>query len=167
MVSNKYQQIERLDRCIFSGFCSSFTAVQWTFDYTVDEYAGYDAMATAVTNNNVTTYDVEIKSVFLRKFLDHCIFEPDKWLSLVGGENDVCIYFVIYPLLNKIAIWRVNRALLEASPKDFKECNRNTLRGAEKCLKHVYLFPISKAKVYDVDLSQYRDKYNAIYIQAS
>lgn len=162
---NNYMAFEALDRAIFSAFCQSFTSVTWNFNYTSDQFDGYDAMATAITENKTETFDVELKSVFLKKLLPYCYFQPDKWLALVGGENNVKVYFVIYPLLNKIAVWRLSGDLLKASEKDIKPMNRNTLRSPEKCLKHVYLLELNKAKVFDVDLTQWKDKYNALYLQ--
>lgn len=156
---------EALDRAIFSGFCQSFTSVTWNFNYTDGQFDGYDAMATAITENKTETFDVELKSVFLNKLLPYCYFQPDKWVSLVGGENNIKLYFVIYPLLNKIAIWRLTGDLLRSSEKDIREMNRNTLRSPEKCLKTVLLLPLSKAKVFDYNLSQWKDKYNALYLQ--
>ena len=159
-----HQRFSDLDNKVFSAFCQSFNNVKWIADYkdNVDTFCGIDLQLTALTQNKETTYDVEIKSVHLNKFLDYCYFQWDKWFSLVEFDNDYKLYAVIYPNHNKIAVWRINRQLFEKSEKDFVNM-RNTCKGDRTKEKLVYKLKIKDAKVFDFNLSQYKDKYSALY----
>lgn len=168
-----HQRFSELDNSVISAFCDSFTNINWIADYKdgIDEYCGIDLQLTATTKNKkVQTYDVEIKS---RVTLDNfnlavdCFFEWEKWFSLIHFDNDKKLYIVIYPNCNKIAVWNVNRDLFVKSEKDLVEMKRNTCNGTSTITKKVYRFKLSDAKVFDFDLTNYSNKYNALYKQIS
>lgn len=162
---NRYENFEAIDRDVFSAFCNSFSGINWNLRPTTDPYARFDVEATATTELNSTTYDIEIKSVFLHYLLDVCYLEADKWLGLVGGENDRKIYFVVYPYLDTVAVWNVTGELLRSSERHVKELPKNTVRDGNVTIKKdVYLLPIDKAKLYYIDLSSYRKRYNANHL---
>lgn len=160
-----HQRFSDLDNEVFSAFCDSFSGINWNADYkdNSDQFCGIDLQLTAITNNKETTFDVEIKSVHLNKFLDYCYFQWDKWFSLLEFDNDYKLYAVIYPNHNKIAVWRINRELFEKSEKDYVSMKRNTCKGDNTKEKLVYKLKIKDAKEFDFNLSQYKDKYSALY----
>lgn len=164
-----HQRFSELDNRVFSAFCSTFKNVTWVPDFkdNTDTFCGIDLQLTATTKNKETTYDVEIKSVHLNKLLDYCYFQWDKWFSLVEFDNDYKLYAVIYPNHNKIAVWRVNRQLFEKSEKDYVSMKRNTCKGSNTKDKLVYKLMLSDAKVFDFDLSKYKEEYNALHQKAS
>ena len=152
-----HQRFSDLDNRVFSAFCQSFNNVSWIADYkdNVDTFCGIDLQLTALTQNKETTYDVEIKSVHLNKFLDYCYFQWEKWFSLIEFDNDYNH--------NKIAVWRINRQLLEKSEKDYVLMKRNTCKSSNTKDKLVYKLMLSDAKVFDFNLANYKDKYCALY----
>lgn len=160
-----HQKFSDLDNKVFSAFCQSFKNVSWIADFkdNEDEYCGIDLQLTALTKNKEITYDIEIKSVHLNKLLDYCYFQWDKWFSLVEFDNDYKLYAVIYPNHNKIAIWRINRQLFEKSEKDYVKMKGNTCKGDRTKEKLVYKLKLSDARLFNVDLTNYREKYNALY----
>lgn len=163
-----HQQFSELDNKVFSAFCNTFTNVDWTADFkdNEDEFCGIDLQLTAKTDNKEYTYDCEIKSVhFSYLTIDYCYFQYEKWYSLCQWDNDIKVYIVIYPNLNKIAIWRVNRELLEKSEKEYQKMKSNTCNGDNLKEKLVYKFKFEDAKVYQVDLTNYKSKYDALYKQ--
>lgn len=160
-----HQRFSDLDNKVFSAFCDSFNGINWITDFkdNEDQYCGIDLQLTAKTQNKETTYDIEIKSVHLSKFLDYCYFQWDKWYSLNQWDNDYKLYAVIYPNHNKIAVWRINRQLFEKSEKDFVSMRRNTCKGSNTKDKLVYKLKLKDAKVFDFDLTEFRDKYSALH----
>lgn len=164
-----HQQFSELDNMVFSAFCDSFSGVSWLPDFKdeEDEYSGIDLQLTAKTKTQETTYDVELKSVHLQKWLDYCFFQTDKWSRLLEWDNTYKLYVVIYPLFNRIAIWRVNRQLLESSEKDFVSMNGNSCKSNDKKEKLVYKLRLADAKVYQFDLTACKDQYRALHQQIS
>ena len=160
-----HQKFSDLDNKVFSAFCQSFNNISWIADYkdNTDSFCGIDLQLTAMTKNKETTYDIEIKSVHLNKFLDYCYFQWDKWFSLIEWDNDYKLYAVIYPNHNKIAVWRINRQLFEKSEKDFVSMKTNTCKGGTTKDKLVYKLKLTDAKVFDFNLADYKDKYSALY----
>ena len=160
-----HQQFSEVDNEVFSAFCNSFSGVQWVADFkdSTDLFCGIDLQLTAKTPTKINTYDIELKAVFLRKLLDYCYFQTEKWYNLVEFDNDKKLYVVIYPLHDIIAIWNVTGALLRSSEKDIKPMKKNTASGSENVEKQVYKFKLKDAKVFKYNLSQYREKYNALY----
>lgn len=160
-----HQLYSELDNKVFSSFCETFNGVQWIADYkdSEDVFCGIDLQLTALTRDNRQTYDVEIKSVHLFKWLDYCYFEPEKWLQLVRYENDTKLYIAIYPNHNRIAIWHVTGDLLRRCEKRIIPMKKNTANGSEIVDKQVYLLPLNDAKVFDFDLTSYKSKYNALH----
>ena len=159
-----HQRYSQLDNEVFSAFCDTFNGIKWIADYMDghDDYCGIDLQLTAMTSNNVKTYDIEIKSVHLYKLLDYCFFQPDKWLELAKYDNDYKLYVVIYPYHDLIAVWNVNGDLLRSSEKEISLMNRNTANGNEKVEKQVYKLPLSKARKFTFNLNDYKEKYNAL-----
>lgn len=171
-VSNRtkplHQQFSKLDNTVVSAFCDSFSNVKWIADFKdgEDEFCGIDLQLTAQTKSKCQTYDVEIKSrITQTKWFPNsdCFFEWEKWYSLNQWDNDKKLYIVIYPNCNKIAIWNVNSDLFKRSEKDYIEMKKNTCKGSNQVTKLVYRFKLKDAKVFDFDLSEYKEKYNAIY----
>lgn len=162
-----HQRFSELDNKVVSAFCDSFN-VNWIADFKddSDNYCGIDLQLTASTKTKGQTYDIEIKSrVSQYKWFPQsdCFFEWEKWYSLNQWDNDKKLYLVIYPNCNKIAIWHVCKALFDRSEKDYIEMKRNTCRGENTKTKLVYRFKLSDAKVFDFNLSDYKNKYNALY----
>lgn len=175
-VSNRvkplHQRFSELDNAVISAFCNSFNSVNWTPDFkdNEDEFCGIDLQLTAATNNKVQTYDIEIKSRITQyKWFpkSNCFFEWEKWYKLNQWDNDKKLYIVIYPNCNKIAIWNVCADLFNKSEKEFAEMKGNTCNGSKTKTKLVYRFKIADAKVFDFNLSNYKEKYNALYQQAT
>ena len=163
-----HQRFSELDNAVVSAFCDSFGSVKWIADFKddVDEFCGIDLQLTANTKTKEQTYDIEIKSrVTLYNFnlAKDCFFEWEKWYSLVQYDNDKKLYIVIYPNCDKIAIWNVCKELFKKSEKDYVEMKRNTCRGDNTKTKLVYRFKLSDAKVYNFNLSDFKEKYNALY----
>lgn len=158
-----HQRFSELDNKIFSAFCSNYK-VNWIVDFKDDEdkYCPIDVQLTGITKSGLKTYDVEIKSVHLNKLLSYCYFEREKWFQLCKYDNDIKLYFVIYPNLNIIAVWKVNSTLLEKSEKDIVMMNRETCKSNTKVEKQVYKFLLSDAKVFQFDLTSYKKDYNAL-----
>ena len=142
-----FDKCEVFDHEVFSAFCKMFSAVSWTIKDT-DRCAGFDVSVTAKTKSKLETFDVELKTVNLNKLLDYCFFEADKWISLVGGENNVKLYFVYYRKLNLIAVWRVDSGLLRSSERHSIELPCSTVADRGKRLKDVWLLPLSAATVF-------------------
>lgn len=172
MTSKKrlHQQFSELDNAVFSAFCNSFQGISWSADFKdlTDEFCGIDVQLTAQTNTKEMTYDIELKSrVTLYNFniAKDCFFEVDKWYQLVHWDNDKKLYIAIYPNCDKIAIWNVNSKLLDSSEKDLVMMNYSFCGQRYQVEKQVYRFKMTDAKVYDYDLTPYRDKYNALYQQ--
>lgn len=172
-VSNRtkplHQQFSELDNKVFSAFCDTFKSVKWIADYkdSSDKYCGIDLQLSAMTKSKLTTYDCELKSIHLNKFLSYCFFQTEKWYSLLEWDNENKLYIAIYPNHNKIVIWNVNRELLRKSEKEYQAMKKNTCIGSEDVTKQVYKLKISDGKVFNFDLSKYREKYNALYKQIS
>ena len=167
-----HQRFSELDNTVISAFCDSFTNVKWIADFKDGEndYCGIDLQLTATTNNKEQTYDVEIKSrVTLNNFniAVDCFFEWEKWYSLNQWDNDKKLYICIYPNCNKIAIWHVTRELFRKSDKELLEMKKNTCNGNTTKTKLVYRFKLQDAKVFDFNLTSYKNKYNALYKQIS
>lgn len=164
-----HQQFSELDNKVFSAFCDSFNWVKWTPDFkdNEDEFCGIDCQLTAKTRTKETTYDIEIKSVHLNKFLPYCFFQYDKWYSLLEWDNDIKLYVAIYPNHNKIAVWRINSQLFEKSDKDFVTMKTNTCKGDNIKDKLVYKLKLSDATVYNFDLTQFKEEYDALHQTAS
>ena len=162
-----HQRFSELDNKVFSAFCQSFNNVSFIADYkdNVDSFCGIDLQLTAQTRTKENTYDVEIKSVHLNKLLDYCYFQWDKWYSLIEWDNNIKLYAVIYPNHNKIAVWRINRQLFEKSEKDYVSMKGNTCKGDNTKEKLVYRLKLSDAKVFDFNLTQYKEEYSALYKQ--
>ena len=89
----------------------------------------------------------------------------DKWYQLVHWDNDKKLYIAIYPNCDKIAIWNVNSKLLDSSEKDLVMMNYSFCGQRYQVEKQVYRFKMTDAKVYDFNLTDFRDKYNALYQQ--
>ena len=161
-----HQKYSELDNKVFSAFCDSFN-IKWSVDFKdgEDDYSGIDAQLTAISRCKLTSYDVEIKSVHLSKMLPYCYFQADKWDKLIQWDNDYKLYFVIYPNHNKIAVWRVNSKLLRSSEKEYILMKKNTCKGENKIEKLVYKFKLSDAKVFNFDLTPYKNKYDALHQQ--
>lgn len=159
------QQFSGLDNDVFSAFCDTFKGVEWTADFKdgSDVFSGIDLQLTGTTSKKVETYDVELKSSTLHKFLPYFFFEPSKWLDLVGFDNNKKLYVAIYIYQNKIVVWNVTGNLLRRSEKTITSMNRNTSRGSEKVDKTVYKLKVADGKVFDFDLSEYLLKYNALH----
>lgn len=149
-----FDKCEVFDHEIFSAFCKMFSAVTWTIKDT-DRFAGFDVSVTAKTKSKVETFDAELKTVNLNKLLDYCFFEADKWYSLVGGENNVKLYFVYYRKLNLVAVWRVDSGLLRSSEKHSIELPSATVEDRGTRLKDVWLLPLSAAKVFTFSNADY------------
>ena len=167
-----HQKFSALDNSVVSAFCNSFTNVQWIADYkdNDDEFCGIDLQLTANTKTKKQTYDIEIKSrITLTDFsiAKDCFFEWEKWYSLNQWDNDKKLYIVIYPNCNKIAIWNVCKELFKKSKKDYVEMKRNTCNSNQTKSKLVYKFKLSDAQVFNFDLTNYKEKYNALYKQAT
>lgn len=163
-----HQQFSDLDNKVFSAFCDSFANVDWTADFkdNEDKFCGIDLQLTAKTASKEYTYDIELKSVHFNYMkIDYCFFQYEKWYSLLQWDNDIKLYVAIYPNFNKIAIWRVNRELLEKSEKEYQQMKSNTCNGNGTKEKLVYKFKFDDAKVFDVDLTNYKSKYDALYKQ--
>jgi len=176
-VSNTYkplhQRFSELDNAVISAFCDSFTNVTWIADFKDDEndFCGIDLQLTATTKNGKQqTYDCEVKSrVTQTRWFPNsdCFFEWEKWYSLIHYSNEKKLYIVLYPNCNKIAIWNVTSELFKKSEKDFVEMKRNTCKGTNTKTKLVYRFKLSDAKVFDFNLTEYREKYNALYTETT
>jgi hypothetical protein len=165
-----HQRFSELDNKVFSAFCKSFSGVSWTVDFkdNEDDFCGIDLQLTAKTNNRIGTYDVELKSVnFTYLAIDYCFFQYEKWYSLLQWDNEFKLYVAIYPYLDKIAVWRVNSDLLGKSEKEIKSMKNNTCKGEKLTEKLAYRFKFDDAKIFYVDLSQYRHKYDALYTEAT
>ena len=162
-----HQQFSDLDNKVFSAFCDSFTGISWNVDFKDNDsiFSGIDCQLTARTPNRETTYDIEIKSVHLTKFLPYCFFQYDKWYSLVQWDNEYKLYVVVFPNHNKIAIWRMCSDLFKKSDKDFVQMKANTCKSDEMKEKLVYKLKLSDAKVFDFNLTAYKSKYDALYLQ--
>lgn len=163
-----HQRFSELDNAVVSAFCDSYNSINWIADFKdgIDDYCGIDLQLTANTKSKAQTYDVEIKSrVSITNFsiVKDCFFEADKWLSLVRYDNDKKLYIAIYPNCDKIAIWNVNSELLRKSEKDLVEMKKNTCNGTYTKTKQVYKFKLEDAKVFDYNLTPYKNKYNALY----
>lgn len=164
-----HQRFSELDNKVVSAFCDSFTNVTWVADFKdgEDDFCGIDVQLTATTKNGKEqTYDAEIKSrVTLTNFnvAVDCFFEWEKWYSLNQFDNDKKLYIVIYPNCNKIAIWHVCSELFRKSEKDYIEMKKNTCKSNSTKTKLVYRFKLSDAKVFDFNLTEYIEKYNALY----
>lgn len=160
-----HQRFSQLDNEVFSAFCNSFNGINWILDFkdNEDQYCGIDLQLTAKTKSKQITYDVELKSVHLNKLLPYCYFQWDKWYSLVEWDNDIKLYAVIFPNHNKIAVWRINRELFLKSEKDLVTMKTNTCKGDRTKEKLVYKLKLSDARLFDVDLTNYRENYNALY----
>lgn len=165
-----HQQFSELDNAVFSAFCDSFQGIAWSPDYKdlTDEFCGIDVQLTAQTKTKEMTYDIELKSrVTLNNFqlAKDCFFEVDKWYQLLHWDNDKKLYIAIYPNCDKIAIWNVTGDLLRKSEKDFCTMNYSFCGQRYQVEKQVYRFKMTDAKVYDFNLTDFRDKYNALYQQ--
>lgn len=160
-----HQRFSELDNKVFSAFCQTFNNVDWIADYkdNEDEFCGIDLQLTAKTQSKESTYDIEIKSVHLEKQLDYCFFQWDKWFSFCQWCNDKKLYVVIYPNLNKIAVWKVDSDLFKRSEKDYVSMRKNSCNGSNKKEKLVYKLKLKDAKVFDFNLTQYKDKYRALH----
>ena len=151
-----FDKCEQFDHAVFSAFCKMFSAVSWSIKDT-DRFSGFDVSVTAKTKSRVETFDVELKTVNLNKLLDYCFFELDKWISLVGGENNVKLYFVYYRKLNLIAVWRVDGGLLRSSEKHSIELPCATVADRGTRLKDVYLLPLSAAKIFNFNANNIQE----------
>lgn len=164
-----HQQFSQVDNQVLSAFCDSFKGIKWSVDFkdNEDEYCGIDCQLTGNVKDKQTTFDIEIKAVFLNKMLPYCFFQRDKWFSLVEWDNDIKLYFVIYTKHNKIAVWRINSDLLCKSEKDIVAMNKNTAgkSKSEKTEKEVYKLKLDDAKVFDFNLSKFKEIYDALYQQ--
>lgn len=167
-----HQKFSALDNSVVSAFCNSFTNVQWIADFkdNEDEFCGIDLQLTANTKTKKQTYDIEIKSrITLNDFsiAKDCFFEWEKWYKLIEFDNEKKLYIVIYPNCNKIAIWNVCKELFKKSEKDYIEMKKNTCISSQTKSKLVYKFKLSDAKVFNFDLTNYKEKYNALYKQTT
>lgn len=164
-----HQQLSALDNAVFSAFCDSFQGISWNADFkdNIDPYCGIDLQLTGTTNRAERTYDIELKSRFQKRLYDDCYFEYEKWYKLIYWDNDVKLYVAIYPFCNKIAIWSVCSELLRHSEKDIQELPKSTARAAENVTKTVYKFKFTDGKLYNFNITPWRDQYYAIYKQIS
>lgn len=162
-----HQRYSELDNEVFSAFCDTFKTVDWIADFkdNEDQYCGIDLQLTAKTSVAEKTYDIELKSVHLNKMLPFCYFQRDKWFRLLQWDNDIKLYVAIYTNHNKIAIWNVNYNLLRKSEMDYAKMKLNTCKGDNLKEKLVYKLKLRDAKVFDFNLSQYKDEYSALYKQ--
>ena len=160
-----HQKFSALDNSVVSAFCNSFVNVKWVADFkdNEDEFCGIDLQLTASTKNKKQTYDCEINFSIAKD----CFFEWEKWYSLNQWDNNKKLYIVIYPNCNKIVIWNVCRELFKKSEKDYIQMKRNTCKGENTKTKLVYKFKITDAKVFNFDLTNYKEKYNALYKQTT
>ena len=169
MTSKKrlHQQLSQLDNEVFSAFCDSYQGIAWKADFkdSTDPFCGIDLQLTGTTKRVERTYDIELKSRFQQRLFNDCYFESDKWYRLVYWDNDVKLYVAIYPYCNKIAIWNVNSDLLSKSEKDFCTMNYSFCGERYQTEKQVYKFKFTDGKLYDFDLTPYKDRYDAIYKQ--
>lgn len=165
-----HQRFSELDNTVFSALCNTISGVSWTVSFkdNEDDFCGIDLQLTARTRTRVGTYDVEIKSVnFTYLAIDYCYFQYEKWYSLVQWDNEYKLYVAIYPHLDRIAVWRVNSKLLGKSEKEIKQMKNNTCRGDKQKEKLAYKFKFDDASIFDIDLSEYRHKYDALYTEAA
>lgn len=162
-----HQQLSQLDNAVFSAFCDSFQGISWKAEYkdSTDPFCGIDLQLTGTTKLLERTYDVELKARLQKRLYDDCFFEYDKWYKLIYWDNDIKLYVAIYPNCNKIAIWTVNEELLRKSEKDFVEMNESFCGNHQKVQKKVYKFKFTDGKLYDFDITPWRDQYYAIYQQ--
>ena len=162
-----HQQLSQIDNEAFSAFCNSFGSINWNADFKddEDEYCGIDLQLTAQTLNRKNTYDIELKCRFQNKLYSDCFFEWEKWYRLVYWDNETKLYVAIYPYCNKIAIWNVNTDLLKKSERALIKMNYSFCGSHEKVEKQVLKFKLSDAKLFDYDLTPFKEKYNAIYKQ--
>ena len=163
-----HQRFSELDNQVFEAFLSSFKNITFIKDFkdNEDAFCGIDLQLTATSKTNKQdTYDVELKSVHLNKLLPYCFFQSDKWLSLVEFENDKKLYVAIYPNHDLIAIWNVTSSLLENSEKQVTSMKRNTMNGDATVEKQVYLLELSSAKLFNFNLTEFKDQYDALYLQ--
>ena len=169
MTSKKrlHQQLSELDNEVFSAFCDSFQGISWKADYkdSTDEFCGIDLQLTGTTNRVEKTYDIELKSRFQQRLFNDCYFESDKWYRLIYWDNDIKLYVAIYPYCNKIAIWNVNSDLLTKSEKGFQTMNRSFCGERYKTEKQVYKFKFTDGKLYDFNITPWKEQYYAIYQQ--
>lgn len=162
-----HQQLSQLDNEVFSAFCDSFQGISWNADYkdSTDEFCGIDLQLTGTTKRQEETYDIEIKSRFQYRLFNDCYFETEKWYKLVYWDNNIKVYVAIYPFINKIAIWNVNSELLAKSEKGFQTMNRSFCGEQDPVEKQVYKLKFKDGKLFNYDLTPYRDRYYAIYQQ--
>lgn len=149
---NEFEAREEADREVYSAFTSNYKIC--AYKATEDKYAHIDEQLTGITQNKVTTYDIEIKSRDSSQLYSDCIMEVDKYNKLMRFSlNEEKIYFVIYPKLNKIYIWNMNdftRAELYKIYNPKFLCNEKTADDRTiKIEKEVFHLPFNKAKSFD------------------
>lgn len=145
----------------------SFPSIEWDMEWLGDTYAPIDLQLTANTPTKVETYDIEVKAVSAKKQFDVCFFEANKWLGLIQYENNIKLYVVVYPYLNKIAVWRVDSALLRRSEKAIQALPKEST-NAEETEKQLYRFKLSDAKLFDAKLTEKEiENYHALFTQST
>lgn len=123
-----------------------------------DEHSHIDMCATARTNSQIATYDIEIKSRKKDKsaYTD-CVLEHIKYDALMSNEftNERKIYAVIYPKNNIVLIWNVGKI------DSIKQYNDTILMPDISCInepilinKCVYKLPFKLADEFYIDCAK-------------
>lgn len=149
---NEFEAREEADRQVYSAFTSNYKICN--YKATEDKYAHIDEQLTGITQNKVTTYDIELKSRDNSRLYGDCVMEVEKYNKLMQFSlNEEKIYFVIYPKLNKIYIWNMNDFTREELIKIYNPkflCNKKTADDRTiKIEKEVFHLPFNKAKSFD------------------
>lgn len=168
-IENKIQRFSNLDNEVFYNLLKSYDHVNYKIEF-LDEkdiFSTIDCQMTATTKNKEVTYDVELKNRSVEKLYQDTIIEVKKVNALNENKNEVKLYVVIYPKINKILIWNINDDLLKKSELTKMYLNKNTVCGNTKIEKDVYKLKIKDAKIIDFNLNKWREKYNGLYLQTN
>lgn len=164
---NEFEEREKADRQAYSAFTSNYN-VNWNYKATTYKYAAIDEQLTGSTKNKTATYDIEIKSRDSDRLYSDCILEVDKYNKLMQFSlNEMKLYFVIYPKLNKLYIWNMNDfthdELMDIYNPKFL-CNEKTADNRTvKVEKEVFQLPFDKAKEFKFDsIEWYENIYKEI-----
>lgn len=141
------------EKAVTKFLLQSFPSIKWEMNWLGYRYAPIDLRLTANTQTKVETYDIEVKAVSAKRQFDVCFFEAIKWHGLTYYDNNIKLYIVVYPYLNKIAVWRVDGDLLRKSEKAIQSLPKESTNG-EETEKKLYRFKLSDAKLFDAKLTQ-------------
>lgn len=156
---------ELADRAAFSAFTASLN-IDYKYKATLNRYDPIDEQLTATTkNNNIITYDIELKSRNFYYLPTDLIIEVSKYKGLMAYSNNIeKMYFNFIPNYNKLFIYDMNDFSAEELKSIYDPkflCNEKTANGEKKKVeKEVYHLPIDKAKSFDFNSCKY---YNHIY----